>query len=233
MGYDLSPEIKQHGIMDNTFPTNVLGIYLDCDEYEDPQNDEVPTQPSPDLQNLDRNIVLADYSEFLYSALSNRLLIWPDFTCCYSEHDGHPCYVFGSDSSLRACGPYDCHDYKTFGIISIGAHGIIHRATDMKRNEMVAIKVTKEYHGSDTGDAHMRWQLWKRSFAAREVAMLDVRIIWTIVVHGTSLMRNIRRCVIIPILSNLATSLSHRMANLGSSLIIFPVISRSLFKVRC
>ncbi|OWZ51518.1 CAMK protein kinase, partial [Cryptococcus neoformans c45] len=160
--------------MDNTFPTNVLGIYLDCDEYEDPQNDEIPTQPSPDLQNLDRNIVLADYLEFLYSALSNRLLIWPDFTCCYSEHDGHPCYVFGSDSSLRACGPYDCHDYKTFGIISIGAHGIIHRATDMKRNEMVAIKVTKEYHGSDTGDAHMRWQLWKRSFAAREVAMLDV-----------------------------------------------------------
>lgn len=218
--------------MDNTFPTNVLGFYLDCDEYEDPQNNEGPTQPSLGLQNLDRNIVLADYSEFLYSAPSNWLPIWPDFTCCYSEHDGHPCYVFDSDPSLRACGPYDCHDYKTFGVISVGAHGIIHRATDMKRNEMVAIKVTKEYHGSDTGDTHMRWQLWKRSFAAREVAMLEVRIIWTIVVHGTSLMRNIRRCVIIPILSNLATSLNHRMANLGSSLIIFPVISRSFYKMR-
>lgn len=169
--------------MDNTLSTNVPGIYLPAqgiserDVYEDPQNDEVPIQPNPDPQNVDRNIVLADYSGFLYSALSNRLPIWPDFTCCCSEHDDHPCYLLGSDCPLLACRPYECPDYRAFEIISVGAHGIIHRATDTRRNEVVAIKVTKEYHGSETGDAHMRWELWKRSFAAREVAMLDVRII--------------------------------------------------------
>lgn len=180
MGCGLSSEFKQqYGIMDNTSSTDVFEVYLsaqgtsDCDEYEDSQNDEAPSQPSSDLRTVDRDIVLADYSEFPYSAPSNQ---WPEFTGCCPEHDDPPCYVDGGGFSLPASVPYDCPNYKVCGIISVGAHGIIHRATDSKRNKTVAIKVTKEYHGSDTGDAHMRWELWKRSFAAREMAMLDVRI---------------------------------------------------------
>nr|KIR85247.1 CAMK protein kinase [Cryptococcus tetragattii IND107] len=162
--------------MDNTPSTDVFEVYLsaqgtsDCDEDEDSQNDEAPSQPSWDLQTVDRDIVLADYSEFPYSAPCNQ---WPEFTGCCPEPDDPPCYLDGGGFSLPASGPYDCPDYKVYGIISVGAHGIIHRATDSKRNKTVAIKVTKEYHGSDTGDTHMRWELWKRSFAAREMAMLD------------------------------------------------------------
>lgn len=179
MGCGLSSEFKQYGIMDSTFSTDVFGVYLstqdtsDCDEYEDSQNDETPSQPSSDLQTVDRDIVLADYSEFPYSARSHQ---WPEFTGCCPEHTNPPCYVDGGGFSLPKSGQYDCPNYKVYGIISVGAHGIIHRATDSKRNKTVAIKVTKEYHGTDTGNTHMRWELWKRSFAAREMAMLDVRI---------------------------------------------------------
>ncbi|KIR59608.1 serine/threonine protein kinase [Cryptococcus bacillisporus CA1873] len=101
--------------MDNTSSTDVFEVYLsaqgtsDCDEYEDSQNDEAPSQPSSDLQTVDRDIVLADYSEFPYSAPSNQ---WPEFTGCCPEHDDPPCYVDGGGFSLPASVPYDCPNYK-------------------------------------------------------------------------------------------------------------------------
>lgn len=126
---------------------------------------------------MDRNIVFVDYFGFFYFVLFNWFFIWFDFICCCFEYDDYLCYLFGSDCFLFVCCLYECFDYRVFEIISVGVYGIIYCVIDMRRNEVVVIKVIKEYYGLEMGDVYMCWELWKRSFVVWEVVMLDVRII--------------------------------------------------------